>query len=373
MRESSGVRKSRSRVLWHQRWKKVTGVFGLSSKVLPVPRTRTVGTKAGAVVKRKAVVEEALPQYTEDGTLIAQRTDDPSSSGLLALASVPSTNLEALDEAHEEARRASRRAALWVSLLMHIILLGGLATYVLPARLDPPSMVVTVPEKEEVDRREQLKQKLKNMSSVPKPKASISLPKVVSNIASPVAAPKVDVQVDEMLASAMPATGIGLGRGVMNFGGNFKGMAIGGMMVRSKKLGVVLDSSPSMTPHLPALRAEIRRNFRGSVFKEIKGCTLAATNGRDATAIVTFYDPVAVMVGIKELVTEHKIDALYWFCDLHDQQTDAALDELEKMLTGGFPGRRVRFYVRSVDLKPSKRLATIIDRSGGEVEVGPVR
>ena len=153
---------------------------------------------------------------------------------------------------------------------------------------------------------------------------------------------------------------------------NFDGQAIGGMMIRSKKLGVVLDSSPSMTPYLPALRAEIRRNFRGSIFREIKGCTLAATNGRDNTSIVTFYDPAAVMMGIKELVTEHRIDALYWFCDLQDQQTEAALDELEKLLGGSFPGQRVRFYVRSVDLKPSKRLADIIDRSGGEVEVGPI-
>ncbi len=325
-------------------------------------------------IKIRAMVEEEEPlQFTEDGTLIAQRVKEPASTGLLAMASILPVDRERIEEARDEARRGSRRTALIVSVVAHLFLLAGLATFVLPGRPEPPQMVVGVPEKELADEEEQQQKKLENISEAPKPKASISLPKVVSNMVSPVAAPTVDVLSDENLGiAAMPATGLGLGRGKMNFGANFDGMAIGGMMIRSKKLGVVLDTSPSMTPYLPELRAEIRQNFRGSIFKEIKGCTLAATNGRDSTSIVTFYDPAAVMMGIKELVTEHRIDALYWFCDLQDQQTDAALEELEKMLTGTFPGRRVRFYVRSLDLKPSKRLEDIILRSGGEAEVGPI-
>ena len=88
-----------------------------------------------------------------------------------------------------------------------------------------------------------------------------------------------------------------------------------------------------------------------------------------------YHDPAAVMKGMRDLVERDKVDAIYWFTDLRDGETREALEELEQVLRlrhRSAGERTVKFYVRSVAVEPSRELAQIVERSGGEVEVGPM-
>jgi len=183
-------------------------------------------------------------------------------------------------------------------------------------------------------------------------------------------------------------------------GGESGGKNVGGMLVKGNSLGVILDVSGSMTPYLEELRKEIREKFADAVFLEVTGCSLYPTNGAEIPVPDASDGPKrdSVMLAMRELVEVHRVDSVYWFCDLQDSQSEDALHELEELVAGstlprrtggapkeGFsgldelkklqdkseraaPGSVFHLYVRSTDQRPESELGRIIRKSGGSFQ-----
>lgn len=79
----------------------------------------------------------------------------------------------------------------------------------------------------------------------------------------------------------------------------------------------------------------------------------------------------SVVEAVEILVAAGKVDAIFWFSDLQDSQSEAGLQRLSHLLGTYFgSGRRpVKFYVQSVGRDPNPTLAGIAKRSGGATKV----
>jgi hypothetical protein len=164
--------------------------------------------------------------------------------------------------------------------------------------------------------------------------------------------------------------GLGMGSGQ---GGN-----IGGMNIKARRLGVVLDVSGSMNEEIMEVRKEIRRDFSRAVVVEVVGCRLD-WSGEDPS-----FDPgdsqnapplgkhaESVNGAVQMLIARARVDAIFWFSDLNDAQTKAGRERLAHLLGAHFGSERnpVKFYVQSVDREPSEALASLAKRSGGATKV----
>jgi hypothetical protein len=152
------------------------------------------------------------------------------------------------------------------------------------------------------------------------------------------------------------------------------GEAVGGLRIEGKTLGVILDTSDSMTPYLPGLRTEIRSRFQNPRFLEVEGCLLEpssqARGKRPRAAPSGSSERESVMDAIRELIEVHRVDSIYWFSDLEDERTDAALRELASILApSASRPDGVRLYVRSTGSQVDESLAALVIRSGGSFEV----
>ena len=153
-----------------------------------------------------------------------------------------------------------------------------------------------------------------------------------------------------------------------------KGESVGGLMIQGEKLGVILDNSDSMTRYLQNLRKEIRSRFRNPIFLEVEGCLLEPSSfaqGETPRSVPGSPDErESVMDAIRELIEVHNVDSIYWFSDLQDERTGAALRELDAVLkpVGSRPNG-VRLYVRSTESEVDENLAKVITLSGGNFEV----
>jgi hypothetical protein len=152
------------------------------------------------------------------------------------------------------------------------------------------------------------------------------------------------------------------------------GEPVGGLMIEGERLGVILDTSDSMTRYLPGLRAEIRSRFQSPVFLEVEGCLLEPSSiarGKIPTKVSDISgERESVMDAIRELIEVHRVDSIYWFSDLQDERTGAALRELGSILEPNESRPNgVRLYVRSTDSKVDESLAGVVNRSGGSFEV----
>jgi hypothetical protein len=262
-----------------------------------------------------------------------------------------------------------------ISLAVHLLLVMGLVAFVIPGgRTGEPVFIVrSMDDLSPIEERKLSPYEVKKQQRPPSPKTAMK--PVVTDVPSPIFTSQVKF---DAAALDFPGTGVSSARpGVgMNFGRQgFQGSNIGRLYVKAKKLGVILDNSGSMSAYLEDLRSEIRRGFKGSVFSEVWGCRLEAISEQRDSIIpgLIYHDPAAVMKTVRKLVERDKVDAIYWFTDLRDGETEKALQELEEYLNvnGNF-NSRVKFYVRSVSEEPSKELAEVIRRSGGEVEVGEI-
>lgn len=129
---------------------------------------------------------------------------------------------------------------------------------------------------------------------------------------------------------------------------------IGGTSIYSANLGVVLDISGSMTTFIEPLKKEIAASFTGPRYKEVIGCSLGLSSRMAGSPMVAVdRDTLAV---IEELITVHKVDTVYWFCDLQDSRSVAALRRLRHLLRLG----GVAFHVKSVDRSPDRELEPLI-------------
>ena len=168
------------------------------------------------------------------------------------------------------------------------------------------------------------------------------------------------------------------------------------MQVQAGKLGVILDNSPSMFHHLPALREKISSEFRGTWFVEVDGCelrkdrpnwgpypewfyatppSLAEGNPFDKKWYLpeiprkdTHYHVVEwernVLGAFRGLVNLMEVDAIYWFCDFDDNVNPAAVRELDDLLT---KKRKVRLYVHTVKSSPPAGISSLIKRTNGKL------
>lgn len=170
--------------------------------------------------------------------------------------------------------------------------------------------------------------------------------------------------------TAMPTTGKSTEGGppASTDSGETAGQSIGGLSVRGERLGVILDVSGSMHRYLDSLRKEIRAGFADAEFREVEGCFLEPV---DTSAIP---DPStvsrdSVMDAIAELVRNHQVDSIYWFCDLQDERTEDAVRQLRTLALGQAGNQKAfRLYIRSTDELPDPALEEIIRSSGGAFE-----
>ena len=151
-----------------------------------------------------------------------------------------------------------------------------------------------------------------------------------------------------------------------------RGQNIGGLLVKGDRLGVILDVSGSMESYLESLRSEIRSRFDSPVFLEVEGCFIEPSTADPPGSAFDSRNPRlrdSVMNAIRELVIIEKVDSIYWFCDLQDEQTNEGLKELARLAQsspGGAPA--FHLYIRSTDEKPGEKLDQIIRLTKGAFE-----
>lgn len=182
-----------------------------------------------------------------------------------------------------------------------------------------------------------------------------------------------------------------------------------GIKVKARKLGAILDRSPSMAKYLPALRKEIKHTFEDypsveiwgsflNVFKEyqIKSNPTHSSSEdpwvdtrwfsmvpgdaddpfnpawhfpagfpvppdrQHMYSIMAERDNVSAVLGMIEL---HKVDALYWFCDLKDDVRDEAVKRIAEVIEKN----KVKLYIHTVGRKPKGLLDLLVKRSGGAI------
>lgn len=168
------------------------------------------------------------------------------------------------------------------------------------------------------------------------------------------------------------------------------------MQVQAGKLGVILDNSPSMFHHLPALREKISSEFKGAWYVEVDGCelrkdrpiwglypewfyaappSLAEGNPFDKKWYLpeiprkdTHYHVLEwernILGAFRGLVNLMEVDAIYWFCDFDDNVNPAAVRELDDLLT---KKRKVRLYVHTVKSSPPAGISSLIKRTNGKL------
>jgi len=139
---------------------------------------------------------------------------------------------------------------------------------------------------------------------------------------------------------------------------NFGSASIGGAVVEASLLGVVLDNSGSMTIYLPKLRKEINKNFKDASYWEIMGCGLYQSSLSSPPET-----PGDTLQAIRNLIDKQAVDAVYWFSDLNDGESEGALSELSALLQKN----RVKLYVKSLGNKASSELKAVVVSSGGKL------
>jgi len=151
-------------------------------------------------------------------------------------------------------------------------------------------------------------------------------------------------------------------RSSMGGGGGGSGHQIGRMKVKANRLCVILDTSPSMVgvKNESLLTAQRIARSSGGEVHEHKGCAIrkGPVYPSDSTGD-SFYDIVL------KLIRSRNIDAIYWVCDLEDEQDPESIAELKKLLLD----RRVRFYVSSYHYRPKEALMDLINATGGDFEL----
>ena len=137
--------------------------------------------------------------------------------------------------------------------------------------------------------------------------------------------------------------------------GEKKGGMVGGSFLYSSNLGVVLDVSGSMTPHIEKLKKEIANTFAAPRYREIKGCRLS---GRPAAGLsLPSLSASDTMLVVEDLVAAGRVDTVYWFCDLRDGYDLAAIRRLRQLLRRGGSA----FHVKSMAMRPERELKPLID------------
>lgn len=170
-----------------------------------------------------------------------------------------------------------------------------------------------------------------------------------------------------------PGFGAGLGTAGPGSGREGGSMKIGRMEVRSMRLGVILDVSGSMQSLLPEVKREIRKGFSSAEIVNVEGCRLdwRPVEGEELDRVKLKREAKSVIEAVEMLVVAGKVDAIYWFSDLQDGETEEGVARLGQLLRiDGAKPQRVKLYIRSLQNPPRRELATIVRASGGAVQAG---
>ena len=178
--------------------------------------------------------------------------------------------------------------------------------------------------------------------------------------------------------------------------------------INSRNLGVILDNSPSMSPYLEKVRAEINRDFSGSYMVEVNGCEMWYSSGaypwfyaetrdtinpfspeRRCPAIPQIesksdlakqktepkdppyqffwncqHDAASAPLGMVQLM---KVDAIYWFTDFDDPMSEAIL----KKIAPDILDSKVKIYTHSMKSSPPPLLRLLIENQAARPSKSP--
>lgn len=146
-------------------------------------------------------------------------------------------------------------------------------------------------------------------------------------------------------------------RGGVKWGaeGEGKGGLAGGLFVYSTNLGVVLDTSGSMSPHIEGLKKEIKKTFSEPHYREIVGCRLSGTYYSESNFMLPNRSR-ETLSEIEELIVVYKVDTIYWFCDLRDAIDQTGLRRLRDLLKRS----GAKLLVKSMSESPDRDLKPLI-------------
>ena len=176
-----------------------------------------------------------------------------------------------------------------------------------------------------------------------------------------------------------------------------------GQTIESRRMGAILDNSPSMKPYLDKLREELASAFPDYRYLEVWGSFLRLYGGRDPGTLAyrrshdgfepwhyakprpdqnpfdaRFFNPRIPaheihyfvtglerdnLSAIRALVELEGVDAIYWFCDMDDtvdKEAVAALDALLKK-------HKAKLFLHTLKRAPSRALREVAEDSGGAV------
>lgn len=165
-----------------------------------------------------------------------------------------------------------------------------------------------------------------------------------------------------------------------------------GEKISSKRLGIILDNSYSMTTVLPKLREEIKDKFKNSFFVEIYGSILQFNNQKLVDKTWFYISPESgenpfmkkwycqslplqnahyFISGFQQsniqafaaLAAERKVDTIYWFTDLRDKGSDDG----HKVLSQILKKYKIKLYLHTTGNQPKTALRKIVKESGGDV------
>lgn len=178
--------------------------------------------------------------------------------------------------------------------------------------------------------------------------------------------------------TGLEGIGSSFGSGFGNGGTGTVGasMKVGKITVKAKTLGLILDVSGSMESYLPKVKREVRKAFKDAKTVEVEGCRVdwtepVETAEDEKREIKLKGEAKSVIEAVEMLVGDGRADAIYWFSDLQDGETEAGLARLRDLLKlERGKARAVKFYIRSLGQEPSPELAAIVKASGGAVQAG---
>lgn len=279
------------------------------------------------------------------------------------------------------ANAGQKVSALTVALLVHLLLIFLLTAIAMKVPVQQPPQIVVVSMREDkvqglAAKRIEKKSRSKAAAVMARTTLTIS-----SSALSPVTMPEFEFPGADRFPGASLALGTDLGVGDGIGGGGIgdegRGGNIGGMKIKARRLGVVLDVSGSMDSQIRAVRQEIRKSFSNASIVAVEGCSLDWLEDdprfdlQQAKGKRLVKNADSVVEAVEVLIVAGKVDAIFWFSDLMDSQSPSGLQRLSHLLGTQFASERrpVKFYVQSVGKKPSTALAGIAKRSGGAVKV----
>jgi len=265
-----------------------------------------------------------------------------------------------------------------LSLIINLIIIGTFATVVLHPPIEPRTDEITAALGKFLEEIPEVEKPAGAPQPFPPGLASAAKTLATAHVSTPAmlvpittkasSAPNFQMSASattteaSLVAERAAAAASALAAAQSSSGGGGGGHQIGRMKVKGNRLCVILDTSESMrgvsNQSLKTAR-EIARSSGGEVH-EHKGCAIrkGPVYPSDTTGD-SFHDIVL------KLIRSRNIDAIYWVCDLEDEQNPEAVAELKKLLLN----RRVRFYVSSYNYRPNDLMRDLIDATGGAFEL----